>query len=120
MIRAGGGSARDTLSALDQVVAAGGAPQGGEHLEALFQALIDRDSVAALTAIDGALQSGRDAAGVATSLLADLRNVFLARMRASVDHLPEAERLKAEQRAQAMPPARVTRAVEVMMKSPYR
>jgi len=114
VIRAGGGSARDTLSALDQVVAAGGAPQGGEHLEALFQALIARDGSAALTAIDGALHAGRDAASIGTALLHELRTVFLAAMRADVSHLPEADQARASERAAVMPPARVTRAVEVI------
>ena len=114
VIRAGGGSARDTLSALDQVVAAGGAPQGGEHLEALFQSLIDRDAAQALTAIDGALQAGRDAASIGTSLLHELRTVFLAAMRADLGHLPEAERDRAVARAASMPPARITRAIEVI------
>jgi DNA polymerase-3 subunit gamma/tau len=114
VIRAGGGSARDTLSALDQVVAAGGAPQGGEHLEALFQSLIDRDASQALAAIDGALQAGRDAASIGTALLHELRIVFLAAMRADVSHLPEAERDRATTRAASMPPGRVTRAIEVI------
>ena len=114
VIRAGGGSARDTLSALDQVVAAGGAPQGGEHLEALFQSLIDRDAAQALTAIDGALQAGRDAASIGTSLLHELRTVFLAAMRADLGHLPQAERDRAVARAASMPPARITRAIEVI------
>ena len=114
VIRAGGGSARDTLSALDQVVAAGGAPQGGEHLEALFQSLIDRDAAQALTAIDGALQAGRDPASIGTSLLHELRTVFLAAMRADLGHLPQAERDRAVARAASMPPARITRAIEVI------
>jgi DNA polymerase-3 subunit gamma/tau len=114
VIRAGGGSARDTLSALDQVVAAGGAPQGGEHLEALFQALIDRDASQALASIDGALQAGRDAASIGTALLHELRIVFLAAMRADVSHLPEAERDRAITRAASMPPGRATRAIEVI------
>ena len=102
------------MSALDQVVAAGGAPQGGEHLEALFQSLIDRDAAQALTAIDGALQAGRDAASIGTSLLHELRTVFLAAMRADLGHLPEAERDRAVARAASMPPARITRAIEVI------
>ena len=102
------------MSALDQVVAAGGAPQGGEHLEALFQSLIDRDAAQALTAIDGALQAGRDAASIGTSLLHELRTVFLAAMRADLGHLPQAERDRAVARAASMPPARITRAIEVI------
>ena len=114
VVRAGGGSARDTLSALDQVVAAGGAPQGGEHLESLFESLIDRDASLALAAIDGALQAGRDAASIGIALLHELRIVFLAAMRTDVSYLPEAERDRAIARAASMPPGRVTRAIEVI------
>ena len=114
VIRAGGGSARDTLSALDQVVAAGGAPQGTEHLDALVQALVDRSAQGALDAIDGALQAGRDAAAVATTLLHELRTTFLAVMRADLDHLPDAERERALERSAAMPAGRITRAIEVI------
>ncbi|MEM7092049.1 MAG: DNA polymerase III subunit gamma/tau [Actinomycetota bacterium] len=114
VIRAGGGSARDTLSALDQVVAAGGAPRGGEHLDALFGALVERDGAAGLAAIDGAMQAGRDPATIATALLSELRSVFLATMRADLSHLPDAGRERAESVASAMPPARVTRAIEVL------
>ncbi len=42
--RQGGGSARDTLSALDQVVAAGGVRPRSEPLDELVEALIDADT----------------------------------------------------------------------------
>ena len=76
-------------------------------------ALIDRDPGAALAAIDGAVQAGRDAAGIATNLLGELRGVFPATMRADLSHLPDAERQRVERYAGSMPPARVTRAFVV-------
>ncbi len=115
--RAGGGSARDTLSALDQVVAAGGAPQVGQYLDALVQALADRDTPGALLAIDGAVQAGRDPAVIAGSLLTDLRGAFLASMQADVGHLPDVEQEKALARAGAMSAAQITRAIEVLGQS---
>ncbi len=114
VIRAGGGSARDSLSALDQVVAAGGAPKVGHHLDALLGGLADRDTAAVLLALDGAIQAGRDPATVATSVLTDLRGAFLASMSADVDHLPESERTAAHARARSMSAGQITRAIEVI------
>lgn len=114
VVRAGGGSARDTLSALDQVVAAGGAPQAAAHLDQLFGALAARDTATALMAIEGAVQSGRDPSMIATSLLQDLRSVFLVAMNADVSHLPESEKTAAHERAQLLRPAQITRAIEVI------
>ena len=44
VLRVGAGSARDTLSALDQVVAAGSIPDDGPSVEDLVDALADRDA----------------------------------------------------------------------------
>src|SRR3954454_5247442 len=44
VLRVGGGSARDTLSALDQVVAAGGVPDDVSVLDELVEALCERDT----------------------------------------------------------------------------
>ncbi|MFM7617423.1 MAG: DNA polymerase III subunit gamma/tau, partial [Actinomycetes bacterium] len=60
VVRAGRGSARDTLSALDQVVAAGGVVDRAEPVEALFSALAEGDPGAAVTAVAEALAQGRD------------------------------------------------------------
>ena len=43
VVRVGGGSARDTLSALDQVAAAGGVLDRTEALEDLMAAIVDAD-----------------------------------------------------------------------------
>ena len=61
VLRAGGGSARDTLSALDQVVAAGGVPEGDEPVDALVEALVASATPArALAAVADAVSAGRD------------------------------------------------------------
>lgn len=112
VVRAGGGSARDTLSALDRVVAAGGAPEGGQHFGALIESLGSRDAQAALAAIDGALRSGRDIETVASELLHELRTIFLVQMRANLDTFSEMEIEQAKKRAASFTPARVTRAME--------
>ena len=44
VVRQAAGSARDTLSALDQVVAAGGVVEAAEPLDEIVEALADRDT----------------------------------------------------------------------------
>ena len=60
VVRVGGGSARDTLSALDQVAAAGGVVDAGSPAEDIVDALAARDAGAALLAVDAAVRAGRD------------------------------------------------------------
>ncbi len=52
------GSARDALSALDQVAAAGVVEDDSDALSDVVRALADRDAEAALVALDGATRSG--------------------------------------------------------------
>ena len=60
VVRLGGGSARDTLSALDQVAALGEVVSDREPVDAVVDALCDRDAGAALVAVADALAVGRD------------------------------------------------------------
>ena len=59
-LRKGGGSARDSLSALDQVVAAGGVTGGDRPATGVLEALCERDLGQALTAVADALGRGHD------------------------------------------------------------
>lgn len=97
VVRLGGGSARDTLSALDQVAAAGGVLDDGDSLTDLLDAVAASDSGRALVAVADAIASGRDPRVLGETLLARLRDVFLVRMGASTDHLPpgDVERVRA-------------------------
>ena len=70
VVRRGGGSARDTLSVLEQVAALGGVPAGGEPLDGLLDALVERDSGRALGAVAQLVAAGREPRLVAEQLLA--------------------------------------------------
>jgi DNA polymerase-3 subunit gamma/tau len=113
-LREGGGSARDTLSALDRIVAAGGVADTDGSVEALLDALAERDAAAVLVAVADAANQGRDPRTVGEQLLARLRNVFLAAMRVDLAHLGEADREQAEAYAERLRPALVTRALEAI------
>ena len=91
-LAAGGGSARDTLSALDQVVAAGGVLDRGDQVDDLVDALAAADTGAALTAMAGSVQRGHDPRVVGEALLARMRDIFLCRMGDPLGHLSEAVR----------------------------
>ncbi|MFZ4519985.1 MAG: DNA polymerase III subunit gamma/tau, partial [Microthrixaceae bacterium] len=112
VVRAGRGSARDTLSALDQVVAAGGVLDRAEPVEALFAALAGSDPGAAVTAVADALAQGRDPRVLAESFLASLRTAFLLSLGVEVDHLVEADRAELQGWADRLGTPVLTRAVE--------
>ena len=74
----GAGSARDMLSALDQVVAAGGVRRGGRAARRAGRGAVRRDTARALVAVATAVHAGRDPRTLAEHLVARLRDVFLS------------------------------------------
>ena len=112
VVRQGGGSARDTLSALDQAVAAGGVAPDGSHIEDLVEAICDVDPGRAIKAVADAMSGGRDPRTLAEALLSRLREVFLVRMGAPVDQATEADRDRAKAWAERLGDRAVTRAME--------
>lgn len=111
VLRAGGGSARDTLSFLDQA-AAGGVSADGDHAEALAEAVVAVDTAAALTAVATATVAGRDPRVLGEALLAHLRDIFLLRMGGPLGHLSDAARARVEGWAGRVTDRAVTRALE--------
>jgi len=101
-VRRGRGSARDALSALDQVVASGVVEDDGPLLHELLVALAERDTARALQVVESALVSGRDAPRIAAELLEELRGQFLA---AVAPGLPREGEPPAPQASQAPSPA---------------
>ncbi|WP_345740762.1 DNA polymerase III subunit gamma and tau [Stackebrandtia albiflava] len=90
VIRAGAGSARDTLSVLDQLIAGAG-PEGvtyrhavsllgvtdGGLLDEMCDALADLDGAAAIATVDRVLGAGHDPRRFATDLLERLRDLIV-------------------------------------------
>ncbi|HVX18386.1 MAG TPA: DNA polymerase III subunit gamma/tau [Acidimicrobiales bacterium] len=114
VLRAGGGSARDTLSALDQVVAAGGVVDSAGRADDLVDAIVHTDTGAALRAVEQAVQAGRDPRVLGEALLARLRDVFLQRMGVALDHLPDSERTQVAAWAEELSDRGVTRSLEAV------
>ncbi len=114
VLRVGGGSARDTLSALDQVVAAGGVPRDDDAIDVVMAGLAAADPAQVVSAVSEALKAGRDPRVIGEALLVRLRDSFLSSMKAPLDHLSEAQATAANGVAEQMGPASITRALEVI------
>ncbi len=114
VLRVGAGSARDTLSALDRVVAAGGIPDSEDAVDELVEALCERDTGRALIAVEGALSRGRNPRVLGEALIARLRDVFLASVGADLSRLTDTDRARATEQGQRLSAAGATRALEAL------
>jgi DNA polymerase-3 subunit gamma/tau len=114
VLRIGAGSARDTLSALDRVVAAGGVPDSQDAVDELVEALCERDTGRALVAVETSLSRGRNPRVLGESLIARLRDVFLASVDANLSRITDADRARVAEQARRLGPAGATRALEVV------
>jgi DNA polymerase-3 subunit gamma/tau len=77
-VRRGRGSARDALSALDQVVASGSSDAARPELAAVVDALAEGDVQQVLVALAALIAGGWGPQQLATELIDDLRQIFLA------------------------------------------
>jgi DNA polymerase III subunit gamma/tau len=114
VIRSGGGSARDTLSALDQVAALGEVVDDRQPVDAILDALCDRDAGQVLVAVADALAAGRDPRTLGESLISALRDAFLSLMGAADEHLAPAARERAARVGERLGAPGLTRALEVL------
>jgi DNA polymerase-3 subunit gamma/tau len=114
VVRAGGGSARDALSALDQVAALGAVVDEAEPVDAILDALADRDAGRVLVGVAQALAAGRDPRGLGETLIAALRDAFLALMGAADDHLAPDSRRRAAELGERFGAPGLTRALDVL------
>lgn len=114
VLRQGGGSARDTLSALELVAAGGGEPADDTRTDNLLRAIASRDHAAALTAVASVLQLGRDARSLAEDTLRTLRDGFLALMSPELVHATAARTAELEAIAREMGPQRTVHAMETI------
>ncbi|MGI8491747.1 MAG: DNA polymerase III subunit gamma/tau [Acidimicrobiales bacterium] len=114
VVRRGHGSARDALSVLDQVAAAGTVEDEATILAEVVDALADRDAGRALVALAEAMSAGRDPRRLAADLLAHLRNGFLATQARALVLLPDAAVAEVDAQARRLGAAAVVRAMEVI------
>jgi len=113
-VRRGHGSARDALSVLDQVAAAGSVEEETEALDQLVEGIVERDAALVLSAVAEAHSKGRDPQRLATDLLEQLRNGFLATMAPELVGLPDEARQHLAEQARRLGTAALVRAMEVV------
>ena len=111
-VKQGKGSVRDTLSALDQVISANGAPTENDSMADLLDALDKQNVEEALVAVDAAIRQGSEPRVLAEELVGVLRNIFLAAMKAPLDHLLPQEQALAHSRSEQLSVATITGALE--------
>ena len=114
VLRQGGGSARDTLSALELVAAGGGEPEDAQHVEEIVRAIIARDHGAALTAVAKAMQQGRDAHTYAEDIVRLMRDCFLSVMSPDLVMLPAARVAEINSYARELGVQRIVRVMETL------
>lgn len=132
VVRAGGGSARDSLSVLDQLIAGSG-PEGVTYARAVAllgvtdNALIDEmidalatgDGAAAFAAIDRVAEAGHDSRRYANDLLERLRDLIILRQvpdaaeKGLID-VPEEQLARMHTQAGQLGPATLSRCADIV------
>ncbi len=88
VLRQGGGSARDTVSALELVAAGGGEALEITPLDEFVEAFIEHDPGRALAVVAHAVQQGRDPRTLTEDIVRHLRECFLSLMAPELVQLP--------------------------------
>jgi DNA polymerase-3 subunit gamma/tau len=91
-VRLGRGSARDALSALDQLIATGAVSESQPEFDGLFHALVNQDAVAALRSLAVLAREGWDPEQLAENFAGEVRQVFLLQVAPEVADAVDADR----------------------------
>ena len=113
-VRRGRGSARDALSALDQVAASGTSDAARPELSAVVSALGEGEVGLALVSLGTLLAGGWGPQQLATELVDDLRQLFLAALAPELCAVSGPARAECAELAQSMGLARVVRSMEIL------
>ncbi|MCU1462093.1 MAG: dnaX [Acidimicrobiales bacterium] len=114
VVRRGRGSARDALSVLDQVAAAGAVEADAAPVEQIVDALCDRDAAAALVAVAERINAGHDPRQLTSDIVTELRQVFLATMAKGLVGVPDDELVRLEEQARRLGAPALVRAMETL------
>ena len=113
-VRKGRGSARDALSALDQVVASGSAEALRPDVVALTRSVAEEDAHRALAEVAALHESGWGPQQIATELVDELRQMFLVALAPDLCGAAGAERDRLVTQAASLGLSRVVRAIEAI------
>jgi DNA polymerase III subunit gamma/tau len=108
----GGGSARDTLSALELIASAGA--EAGETLsfDEFIEAFIEHDPGRALAAMAAAVNAGHEPRTLAEALIRHLRNEFLSLMAPELVQVSQHQVDELAAQARRLGPGRIVRGIE--------
>ena len=114
VLRQGGGSARDTLSALELVVSGGAEFEAVHTTDELINALVAKDQARVLAAVASAMQLGRDPRTFTEDIVRSMRDSFLAVLSPELVQLPAARVQEIAERARSLGNRTVVRIMEVL------
>ena len=112
VLRQGGGSARDTISALELVAASGGETPEATPLDEFVEAFIEHDPGRALAVVAHAVLQGRDPRTLTEEIIRHLRDCFLALMAPELVQLPVQREAEVSSLATRLGAASIVRAME--------
>ena len=112
VLRQGGGSARDTVSALELVASGGSDAAEFTPLDEFVEAFIEHDPGRALTVVALASQQGRDARTLTEEIVRHLRDCFLSIMAPELVQLPAQRQVEVSALAERLGAAAIVRAME--------
>ncbi len=112
VLRQGGGSARDTISALELVAASGGEAPEITPLDEFVEAFIEHDPGRALAVVAHAVLQGRDPRTLTEEIIRHLRDCFLALMAPELVQLPAQRESEVSSQATRLGAAAIVRSME--------
>jgi DNA polymerase-3 subunit gamma/tau len=113
-VRKGHGSARDALSALDQVVASGPAETVRPEISSVVSAIAEGEASAVLVSLSALFADGWGPQQLATELVDDFRQAFLAALAPDLCAVSGSERAEFVAVAESLGLARVVRSMELL------
>jgi len=113
-VRRGRGSARDALSALDQMASSGSADGVRPELAELVDALCDEDASRALVSVASLVETGWSPQQLASEVVDDLRQAFLLALAPDLASTSGRERDRLSSQAERLGLARLVRAMEAL------
>ena len=113
-VRLGRGSARDALSALDQLLATGSISETQPEFDGLFHALAHDDAVAALRSLAILAREGWDPEQLAENFAGEVRQVFLLQVAPEVADAVDADRERLSAWGEQLGLARSVRILETV------
>ena len=113
-VRLGRGSARDALSALDQLLATGAGDATQPDFDGLFRAILGEDAVGAISTLALLARDGWDPEQLAETFAAEVRQAFLLQVAPDVADAVDADRERLRDWGDSLGLARTVRILETM------